>query len=132
MKRSICMLLVAGVAAALTMAGDAQAIELLHRFGRASSPGLGTVAPGGAGSVWNGPYYKPEWGMPLALVVPPTAEFQSDYAWGVGGFRVTPIAPQFHRAYPGPGVYNRRLFQPTPTWPSDTNQFGVYSVRGPW
>jgi hypothetical protein len=130
MKRSLLIAL--SVAAAFSAASDARAIELLHRGGAARSPGVMSVAPDGSGAVWNGAYYKPEWGMPVALVVPPTAEFQSDYGWGVGNFRVTPIAPQFHRAYPGEGVYNRRLFRPTPPWPSDTNQFGVYYVRGPW
>ncbi|MBN1588122.1 MAG: hypothetical protein JW888_01255 [Pirellulales bacterium] len=81
---------------------------------------------------WNGDYYSAAWGMPVALVVPPTAERQVDWGWGVGNTRVTPIYHQFHRNYPGPGEYSRSMYSPTPAWPSDTRQFGVYYVRGPW
>ena len=45
-----------------------------------------------------------------------------------------PIYHQFRRPYPGPGGVagggNRLL--PTPNQPSDTVQFGVNAVRGPW
>lgn len=81
---------------------------------------------------WNGMYYKAEWGMPLAVVVPPTARSQSDYSWGVPSYRTSPIAPQYAPGYPEAGVYQRRLFRPVPSQPSDTTQLGVYSVRGPW
>jgi hypothetical protein len=81
---------------------------------------------------WNEPYYNPAWGMPVAVVVPPTAELQTHWGWGVGNTRVTPICPRFKRDYPGPLAYDRALFQPMPPWPSDTDQFGYYYVRGPW
>jgi hypothetical protein len=81
---------------------------------------------------WHGGYYDAAWGMPVALVVPPTAENQTKMGWGVGNTRVVPINHQFERNYPGEGVYNRAWFRPTPPWPSDTDQFGVYYVRGPW
>ena len=68
----------------------------------------------------------------MALVVPPTAELQSHWGWGVGSTGVTRIYHQFQRDYPGPGFYNPKMFKPTPPWPSHTNQFGVYYVRGPW
>ena len=94
---------------------------------------MGAIAYRRAQTVpWNGNYYESAWGMPVALVVPPTAEYQSHYGWGVGGYRVTPIYHQFQRGYPGPGYYDRTRFSPTPAWPSDTDQFGVYYVRGPW
>jgi hypothetical protein len=82
---------------------------------------------------WHNGFYDPYWGEPIALVVPPNAEFQANYGWGVGGTRVAPIYHQFARPFPGwsspvpPGQ-----FYPTPNWPSDTQQFGVYYVRGPW
>jgi hypothetical protein len=80
---------------------------------------------------WHNAYYHAAYGEPIALVVPPTAEYQSQYGWGVGATRVTPIYHQFGRAYPGAaGAYGS--FYPTPAWPSDTNQFGVYYIRGPW
>jgi hypothetical protein len=81
---------------------------------------------------WHDSYYDASWNMPLALVVPPRAENQVKYSWGVGSSRVVPIEHQFERNYPGPGYYNRSLFRPAPAWPSDTDQFGVYYVRGPW
>ncbi len=81
---------------------------------------------------WHGGYYDAAWGVPVVVLVPPTAESQTHYSWGVGGFRVTPIDHQFQRDYPGPGVYPRGAFLPTPPWPSSTDQFGDYYVRGPW
>jgi len=81
---------------------------------------------------WNKGYYNPAWGMPVALVVPPTAEMQTHWGWGVGNTRVTAICPQYQRNYFGPGYYNRANFRPTPPWPSDTDQSGYYYVRGPW
>jgi hypothetical protein len=81
---------------------------------------------------WHGGYYDAAWGMPVAVVVPPTAESQAHLGWGVGATRVTPIQHQFGRAYPGPGVYDRSTFRPTPAWPSSTDQLGDYYIRGPW
>ena len=81
---------------------------------------------------WHNAYYHAAYGEPIALVVPPTAEYQSQYGWGVGGTRVTPIYHQFGRAYPGGSAGAYGYYYPTPAWPSDTNQFGVYYIRGPW
>jgi hypothetical protein len=83
-------------------------------------------------SPWHGGYYDVAWGMPVAVVVPPTAETQTHLGWGVGATRVTPIQHQFQRAYPGPGQYDRSCFRPTPVWPSSTDQSGDYYIRGPW
>jgi hypothetical protein len=81
---------------------------------------------------WHGPYADAEYGEPLALVVPPTAPFKTEYHWGVGGKRVVPIYHQFARPYPGAIGGPGAGFLPTPAWPSDTTQFGVYYIRGPW
>ncbi len=83
-------------------------------------------------TTWHGSYYHTGWGTPVALVVPPTAGVQTNYSWGVPSSRVSRIYPQFQRNYPGPMTTPGGPFLPTPHWPSDTNQFGVYSVRGPW
>jgi len=80
---------------------------------------------------WHDRYYNTQYGTPVALVVPPTAEYQTDWAWGVSGTRITPIYHQFGRRYPGYGAGGGG-FMPTPIWPSDTDQFGVHHVRGPW
>jgi hypothetical protein len=85
-----------------------------------------------AGVPWDGGYWHTMWGQPVALVVPPTAELQTHYNWGVAQTSVTPIWHQYQRAYPGPFVPGGRAFLPTPNIPSSTDQFGVYYIRGPW
>jgi hypothetical protein len=86
------------------------------------------------GKSWHSSWYDPAEGRPIALVVPPTAEFQAQYGWGVPSSRVMPIYHQFRRPYPGPGAVGGAGggFLPTPNQPSDTVQFGVNAVRGPW
>ncbi len=113
----VLLLALIGAAAA----NQASAIEFARR-----------AAARNATQSWNGVYYKAEWGMPLAVVVPPTAKSQSDYSWGVPSYRTSPVAPQYAPGYPEAGVYQRRFFRPVPSQPSDTTQLGVYSVRGPW
>jgi len=78
---------------------------------------------------WHGGYRHTAWGGPVALVVPPTAEHHTEYGWGVTNTRVVPIYHQFKRPYYGGGG---GPFRATPPWPSDTTQFGVYYIRGPW
>jgi hypothetical protein len=80
---------------------------------------------------WHGAYAHTEYGMPMALVVPPTAQLQTNWSWGTGSSRIQRIDHQFHRAWPGPS-FGGRGFLWTPAWPSDTTQFGVYPVRAPW
>jgi hypothetical protein len=80
---------------------------------------------------WNRNYANTEYGQPVALVVPPTANLQTNYGWGVASSRLSRIEHQFQRNYPGYGTFGGP-FRPTPVWPSDTTQFGVYYVRGPW
>ena len=116
------------------LASTSQAFEHLPRYGNGgygSSNGGYGCSNCGYGN-WNGGYYETSYGMPLALVIPPTCEYQTHWGWGVGNTRVTPNIPQFGRNWPGPTAYDPRGFRPTPRWPSDTDQFGVYYVRGPW
>jgi hypothetical protein len=86
------------------------------------------------GKSWHSAWYDPAEGRPIALVVPPTAEFMTQYSWGVPSSRVMPLYHQFRRPYPGPGATagGGGGFLPTPNQPSDTVQFGVNAVRGPW
>ena len=81
---------------------------------------------------WQCGYYYTPWGAPTTLVVPPTAERQYSMGWGVGNTRLTRIYPQFGRPYPGAVMGPGGRFLATPYWPSDTAQFGVNYVRGPW
>jgi hypothetical protein len=80
---------------------------------------------------WNRNYAHTEYGQPVALVVPPTANLQTNYGWGVASSRISRIEHQFQRNFPGYGMFGGP-FRPTPVWPSDTTQFGVYYVRAPW
>ena len=81
---------------------------------------------------WHGPYAYTPWGMPVAMVVPPTSKMHTSWSWGVAQSEMIPIYHQFHRDYPGPGFGGPLDIYPTPYWPSHTDQFGVYPVRGPW
>ncbi len=80
---------------------------------------------------WNRNYAYTDYGQTTALVVPPTANLQTNYGWGVASSRISRIDHQFQRNYPGSGQFGGPA-RPTPVWPSDTTQFGVYYVRGPW
>jgi len=80
---------------------------------------------------WNRNYAYTDYGLPTALVVPPTAQLQTNWGWGVASSRISRIDHQFQRNYPGPGPFGGP-YRPTPVWPSDTTQFGVYYVRAPW
>jgi len=80
---------------------------------------------------WHAPYNHSMYGRPVALVVPPTARWQTSWGWGVGNTRVTPIYHQFSATYPGQINTTYPRLRRTPRWPSDTNQFGVYYIRGP-
>jgi hypothetical protein len=82
---------------------------------------------------WHSNYAHSAYGQPIALVVPPTAQMQTNWSWGARSARFSRIVHQFGRDYPGQGNSGGRSgFRRTPAWPSDTNQFGVNYVRGPW
>lgn len=81
---------------------------------------------------WHGAYYNIDYGQPLGLVVPPTAHMRQTYSWGVSQNKMVPIHHQFGRNASSPGVLPPGSFRATPAWPSHTDQFGVYYVRGPW
>jgi hypothetical protein len=123
MKHFLIFTAVALLWAAYGLSGGAQAGHWLMK-GRAA-------AVQSQAYPWHGDYYDVAWGSPVALVVPPTAESQAHLGWGVGATRVTPIAHQFGRGYPGPST-GGGPFYPTPPQPSSTDQFGDYYIRGPW
>lgn len=81
---------------------------------------------------WHGNYYYAPYGQPTALVVPPTVSMRQTYGWGVSQNLMHPVYHQFGRNASYPGAAGPGQFLPTPNWPSHTDQFGVYSVRGPW
>lgn len=118
-------------------ASASEALPPLPMGGRPSPPvwtpttGWQFVLPH-PGTSWHAGYAHPAWGLPVAVVVPPNARFESKYQWGVGGTQSVMIRHQFSRDYPGPGQIFRHRLMPTPRWPSHTDQLGVYPVRGPW
>jgi hypothetical protein len=81
---------------------------------------------------WHGNYYYLPYGQPTALVVPPTVHMRQTYSWGVSQNLMYPMNHQFGRNATYPGAMAPGSFQSTPHWPSHTDQFGVYYVRGPW
>ncbi|MEM9367142.1 MAG: hypothetical protein AAGD07_14205 [Planctomycetota bacterium] len=81
---------------------------------------------------WHGGYYYQPYGQPTALVVPPTAHMRQTHSWGVGQNLMWPIHHQFGRSATQPGAAGPGQFMATPQWPSHTDQFGIYYVRGPW
>jgi len=81
---------------------------------------------------WHGNYAHSAYGQPMAMVVPPTANLQTNWGWGVGSSRISRIDHQFGRDYPGTGGVGAGQFNRLPRWPHDTTNFGVYYVRGPW
>jgi hypothetical protein len=118
MKASSIICLVVLIVASVATVLPTRAGELLPRNRRATQ--------------WNTNYYDPAWGMPEALVVPPTVRWQSNYAWGVGGTRLNRVGAEYQAQFPGPeSAYNQRNYLPAPPQPSDTQQFGVNYVRGP-
>lgn len=86
----------------------------------------------GMATSWHGGHYFPRFGAPTALVVPPTAAYQSVYSWGVGQTRSIPIYHQFGQGGMTVGGSGGMGFSAPPYWPSSTSQFGIYPVRGPW
>lgn len=83
-----------------------------------------------ANTQWHGSYAYPQWRQPVSLIVPPIANFQTTYDWGVGRTRMVPTYHQFTRPYVAPGGASGMPL--APNWPSSTTHQGVYYIRGPW
>lgn len=81
---------------------------------------------------WHGAYQYQPYGQPTALVAPPTAHMRQTYSWGVSQNLMYPLHHQFGRSANFPGAAAPGQFSHTPVWPSHTDQFGLYYVRGPW
>ncbi|QDU54509.1 hypothetical protein [Aeoliella mucimassa] len=120
-KFTTLLALAAGVVVATISADSAQAIDPYNWAGHRA-----------ACTNWHGGYAHSAYGQPVALVVPPTAQLQTNWGWGVGSSRISRIDHQFGRDYPGQGGFGGGGFQMTPRWPHDTTNMGVYYVRGPW
>lgn len=111
------------VALAMTAADSAQAVEAPYMWPLQRAQVYN----------WHGRYAHSSYGQPVALVVPPTANLQTNWGWGVGSSRISRIDHQFGRNYPGYGPFGGgAAFSTLPRWPHDTTNHGVYYVRGPW
>ena len=84
-----------------------------------------------ASTQWHGPYAHSYWKQPLGLVVPPIANMQTSYSWGVGRTRMVPNYHQFTRPYVAPGGATG-AGSAAPSWPNSTTHQGIYYIRGPW
>jgi len=119
------------LAIAIIAAGSARAFEPHHGWHAKRADALARYYA--AQRPWHGPYAYTQWGVPVSLVVPPNAKMHTSWSWGVAQSEMIPIYHQFHRDYPGElGIGGAAMMYPTPYWPSHTDQFGVYPVRGPW
>jgi hypothetical protein len=133
MTRCLLLAAAASLSAAVARAEDGHSYE-------ANSPvtqDYSVSAPGQMSmpeqSAWHAGYYHTMWGRPVALVVPLTATHQTNWGWGIGNTRVTPIHPQFQGPMSsGVAAMPYGPYRPTPYYVSDTLQFGVYYIRGPW
>jgi hypothetical protein len=146
------LVIATALASLVVWSNDASAEGFGGRFAGARHGGMGGGAPSELGAnigwvsrsswgdysaynqsmqkPWHGNYYWLRTGQPTALVVPPTVTMQSNYSWGVSQNTMTPVWHQFSgKAANGGGG---GMFHATPYWPSHTDQFGVYPVRGPW
>lgn len=82
---------------------------------------------------WHGEYAYTPIGSPTALVVPPHADTMAAWGWGVTSSEIRPLYHQFGRADPGGAMFGEaNPYRHTPVYPSHTDQFGIYPVRGPW
>ncbi len=119
-KLALCFL--AAICLTSYIAPDVQAEPLADRWAARHARGMS----------WHSPYYHTATGLPVNLIVPPTAHMQTSWGWGVSQGTMTPIYHQFRRTYPGDAAYGGGLMLPTPYWPSHTDQFGVNYIRGPY
>jgi hypothetical protein len=122
MKQLNALLLLSLLAALFVVADTADADRRTDRRAARHAQGMS----------FHGPYYSPSVGAPLALVVPPTAHMQVKWGWGVSQGTMTPIYHQFRRSTSGGGGAGGMEMNPTPRWPSHSDQFGVNYIRGPW
>ena len=84
------------------------------------------------GMSWHADYTNTVRGVPISLVVPPTAHMQTNWSWGVSQDTMVPIYHQYRRPYPGAIQTGGFQWNSTPRWPSHTSQFGVYYLRAPY
>ena len=82
------------------------------------------------GHNWYANYAHTAYGRPVALVVPPTAQLQTNWSWGAASSSISRMDHQFTRNFQGSG--SARALLTTPHWPRCTRQTGVYYIRGPW
>lgn len=81
---------------------------------------------------WHGQYYSPSFGVPRAMVIPPTANATRSLGWGVSSSQMRTIVHQYQAGQEDWGTTAAGQFHPTPANPQNTRQFGIYYIRGSW
>jgi hypothetical protein len=125
-------MLLAACALALPSASALAADETVYANGMMGDPYASGVVYPMDGGHWHTGYYHTMWAKPLPLVVPPTAQHQTMYGWGIGNTRIGRVYQQFEGPAWGQPYMGVERWYPTPYYPYDTLQMGVYYIRGPW
>ena len=81
---------------------------------------------------WNGAYRHQAYSTPLAVIVPPTAASSRLLGWGVSKNVVAPLYHQYQLGAPQPSQAGFGPYKSLPMYPSSSDQFGAYYIRGPW
>jgi hypothetical protein len=118
--------------ALMTLGGLLLAGSLIPEGCEAGNPFNVWSAQHGNNQAWHGNHYYLPYGQPTAVVVPPNTYMRQTYSWGVSQNLMYPQTSRFGRNATSPGALPPGSFQPTPQWPSHTDQFGLYYVRAPW
>ena len=81
------------IATALLLQADmAQAEGPAMKLRRVFAPGHHNVG------TWHGHYAHPNYGQPIAIVVPPNANTMRSQGWGVASSQMVPLRSQFETA----------------------------------
>ena len=81
---------------------------------------------------WNGMYRHQASSTPLAVIVPPTAVTSRSWGWGVSKSVVTPLYHQYQLNAPNTQGASSGPYKTLPLFPSSSDQYGTYYIRGPW
>ena len=81
---------------------------------------------------WNGAYRHQAYSTPLAVIVPPTATTYRSLGWGVSKNVVSPLYHQFQLGAPRARKAGYGPYKSLPMYPSSSDQYGAYYIRGPW
>lgn len=114
----------------LTVVATLMAFAALATVSEANAAGFLRANRRAAQYNWHSNYVHSAYGQPVALVVPPTAQLQTNWSWGAPSAHFSRIDHQYGRNDQGAGAMGG--VKQTPRWPNNMHQHGVEYVRGPW